>query len=55
MVCFAVTPDKPYYTQAQRILKFLNYIQAADVEDEVPLNSLLREFIGGSCFYRDEE
>ena len=51
----AVTPDKPYYTQAQRILKFLNYIQAADVEDEVPLNSLLREFIGGSCFYRDEE
>ncbi|MBR5985405.1 MAG: nucleoside kinase, partial [Clostridia bacterium] len=48
----AVTPDKPYYAQARRLVKFLNYIESADVEDEIPLNSLLREFIGGSCFYR---
>jgi uridine kinase len=47
-----VTPDKPYYAQARRLVKFLNYIESADVEDEIPLNSLLREFIGGSCFYR---
>lgn len=50
----AVAPDAPYYTLAQRLVKFLNYIQVADVEDEVPLNSILREFIGGSCFYREE-
>ncbi len=50
----AVTPDAPYYTLARRLVKFLNYIQAADVEDEIPLNSLLREFVGGSCFYREE-
>lgn len=49
-----VAPDAPYYTLAQRLVKFLNYIQTADVEDEVPLNSILREFVGGSCFYREE-
>ncbi|MCR4620894.1 MAG: nucleoside kinase [Clostridiales bacterium] len=48
----AVTPDKPFYAQARRLVKFLNYIQSSDAEDEIPLNSLLREFIGGSCFYR---
>ena len=51
----AITPDEKYYTLARRLVKFLNYIKAADVEDEVPLNSLLREVIGGSCFYREDE
>ena len=37
---------------ARRLVKFLNYIRASDAEDEVPLNSILREFIGGCCFYR---
>ena len=50
-----LTPDSPHYTMAHRLLKFLNYFQPADVEDEIPLNSILREFIGGCCFYRDEE
>ena len=49
----AVVPSNPHYTLAQRLVKFLNYIQTADVEDEIPVNSLLREFIGGSCFYRE--
>ncbi len=51
----AVTPDSPYYTMARRLVKFLNYIQTADVEDEIPVNSILREFIGGCCFYKDED
>ena len=38
------------YTAAQRIVKFLNYFKTANVEDEVPGNSILREFIGGSSF-----
>ncbi len=50
-----VSPDSPHYTRANRLLKFLNYIQSADVEDEIPLNSILREFIGGCCFYREEK
>ena len=51
----AVAPSNPHYTLAQRLVKFLNYIQTADVEDEIPVNSLLREFIGGSCFYRETD
>ena len=50
----AITPDNVHYTAARRLVKFLNYIRSADVEDEVPLNSILREFIGGSCFYRED-
>jgi len=49
----AVQPESPHYTMARRLVKFLNYIHAADVEDEIPVNSILREFIGGNCFYRD--
>lgn len=49
----AVQPESPYYTLAQRLVKFLNYIRVADVEDEIPVNSILREFIGGCCFYRE--
>ena len=51
----AVTPDSHNYTLARRLVKFLNYIQTADVEDEIPVNSILREFIGGCCFYKDED
>ncbi len=51
----AVKEDSPYYTMARRLVKFLNYIQTADVEDEIPVNSILREFIGGCCFYKDED
>lgn len=51
----AVTPESPYYTLARRLVKFLNYIQTADVEDEIPVNSILREFIGGCCFYKAED
>ena len=51
----AIAPESQHYTRAHRLIKFLNYIQSADVEDEIPLNSILREFIGGCCFYREEK
>ena len=51
----SITEDSPHYTMARRLVKFLNYIQTADVEDEIPVNSILREFIGGCCFYKDED
>jgi len=51
----AVAPESPYYTLARRLVKFLNYVEEADVEDEIPVNSILREFIGGCCFYREED
>ncbi|MBR0463248.1 MAG: nucleoside kinase [Clostridia bacterium] len=50
-----IAVDSPYYTMAHRLTKFLNYFCSADVEDEIPINSIIREFIGGSCFYRENE
>jgi len=47
--------DSPCYTRARRLVKFLNYFSVADVEDEIPVSSILREFIGGCCFYREED
>ena len=46
----AVSPDDPGYSIARRLCKFLNYIYSADALDEVPPGSILREFVGGSCY-----
>ncbi len=41
--------DSEHFITANRLIKFLKYFK--DVDDKyVPNNSLLREFIGGSCF-----
>ena len=48
----AVRPDSPYFDEVRGIVKFLNYILEANVEDEIPPTSVLREFIGGNTFYR---
>ena len=44
-----ITEDSPCYTMARRLVKFLNYIQTADVEDEIPVNSIKSEFSGMIC------
>jgi uridine kinase len=41
-----------YYSQARTIVKFLNYVSEADIEDEIPPTSIVREFIGGNSFYK---
>ena len=46
---YSVTPDKPEYYEAKRLLKFLDYFLAIDSE-HLPFNSIVREFVGGSCF-----
>lgn len=46
---FCVPKDAPEYVEAKRLLKFLDYFLGADCEN-VPKNSIIREFIGGSCF-----
>ena len=48
----AVQPESPYYDEIHSIVKFLNYFVEANVEDEIPPTSILREFIGGNTFYR---
>ena len=46
---FAIGKDDPEYLEAKRLLKFLDYFVSFTCED-VPQNSLMREFIGGSIF-----
>lgn len=46
---FAVPKDCPEYQEAKRLLKFLEYFLNIPSE-AIPQTSLLREFIGGSCF-----
>ena len=48
----AVQPESIYYDEARSIVKFLNYFVEANVEDEIPPTSILREFVGGNTFYR---
>ena len=48
----AVEPEDPCYDEVRNVVKILNYIQQADVDDEIPPTSLVREFIGGNTFYR---
>lgn len=46
---FGIERDCAEYTEAKRLLKFLDYFLGVSSE-EVPKNSILREFVGGSCF-----
>ena len=48
----AVEPENSCYEAARSIVKILNYILQADVDDEIPPTSLVREFIGGNSFYK---
>ena len=48
----AVRPEDPWYDEVRNVVKILNYIKEADVDDEIPPTSLVREFIGGNSFYR---
>ena len=44
-----IPSDSQYYIMANRLIKFLKYFKTID-DTWIPCNSLLREFIGGSCF-----
>lgn len=46
-----VKPEHPEYIVAKYLLKFLQYFVPIEDEKDVPNTSILREFIGGSCFF----
>ena len=46
---FRVERSAPEYLEAKRLLKFLDYFVGIGAE-MVPMNSILREFVGGGCF-----
>ncbi len=47
---FAIDKSCPEYLEAKRLLKFLDYFVGIGSEN-IPMNSLLREFVGGGCFH----
>lgn len=44
-----ISPESPLYSEAKRLYTLLSYFETIEPKD-VPSNSLLREFIGGSIF-----
>lgn len=48
----AIEPEEECYEAVRAIVKILNFVHEADVDDEIPPTSLVREFIGGNSFYR---
>lgn len=48
---YKVQPQSTVYNEARRLIEFLHFFKEVD-KDVVPTNSLIREFIGGSCFYQ---
>ena len=46
---FGIPRDCEEYLEAKRLLKFLDYFLGVGSEN-IPKNSILREFIGGGCF-----
>lgn len=46
---FGIGRMEPEYQEAKRLLKFLDYFVGIP-DDSIPVNSILREFVGGSCF-----
>lgn len=48
----AVQPEDECYEEVRSVVKILNFVLEADVDDEIPPTSLVREFIGGNSFYR---
>lgn len=42
------------YSEAKRLKEFLSYFLPIE-SDQIPLNSIIREFIGGCCFYCSSE
>jgi len=44
-----IDPSSEHYAEARRLIEFLSYFLSIESE-EIPLNSILKEFIGGCCF-----
>ena len=47
---FGIAKGAPDYYEAKRLLKFLEYFIGVS-SDDLPKNSICREFVGGSCFH----
>lgn len=46
-----IDPSRPEYSEAQRLLELMQFFRQVGT-DEIPPNSILREFIGATCFFK---
>ncbi|WP_313340822.1 nucleoside kinase [Sedimentibacter sp.] len=49
-VLMEIEKDSEFYAERQRLLRFLSYFRTIENEDAIVNTSIVREFIGGSCF-----
>ncbi len=45
-----IGPENERYSEVKRLIEFLSYFLPID-DKEVPNNSIVKEFVGGSCFF----
>ncbi len=50
-----IKENEPEYSEAKRLLKFLHYFLVIEDESLILQTSILKEFIGGSCFHDQTE
>lgn len=48
----AIQPEDAYYPETSKLVNALESVLEAEVEDEIPPTSIVREFIGGNAFYK---
>ena len=48
-----ISPELPEYSKACQILDLCQYFNSIDNDEAIPNNSILREFIGKSCFFKE--
>jgi len=49
-----ITKDSPFHDTKERLMNILSFFEPMDYS-KVPFNSILRNFVGGSLFFRDKE
>jgi len=49
-----IKPGDPEFIVANHLLRFLDYFLPIEEEEQIPLTSIIREFIGGCCFYDEK-
>ena len=47
----SIPQEEDCYDRVQNILRILDQVQEANMDDEIPPTSLVREFIGGNTYY----
>lgn len=45
-----IDKSNEFYAEGKRLLKFIGYFRNIDCEGGIPCTSIIREFVGGSCF-----